>query len=80
SGTGAGIRVQSASTAWLPWVAARACAIAEVAIAGPLSVRASGAIGVPIVAPSFAITGAGSLRPSAPFTLEGALALVVELT
>jgi hypothetical protein len=79
-GTGVGARVQESATVWLPWIAARATATFELAIAGPLSVRITGSIGAPLVSPVFVVVGVEGVRPSADVIGEGAASVVLRLT
>jgi len=80
SGTGVGVRVEETATVWLPWVAVRASAIAEVVVFGPLSLRASGALGVPLAIPVFVIDGVEGVRPASGIMGEGAVSVVLRLT
>jgi hypothetical protein len=80
SGTGAGVRLDRAATATLPWMALRGALLVELIVDTALAIRASGSIGTPLVAPSFEVMGVGSAFSSSPVLWQGALGLVVHLS
>jgi len=80
SGTGVGLRLDAPSSAVLPWVAVRGALLVEVAITSVLALRASGSIGTPLVAPTFAVDGAGTVFSPSIVLGQGALGLVVRLS
>ena len=80
SGIGAGVRLDAPSSALLPWVAMRGALLVEVAITSVLALRASTSIGTPLVAPTFAVDGAGTVFSPSIVLGQGALGLVVRLS
>ena len=80
SGTGAGVRLDQASSATLPWLALRLALFIQATITSVVGVRLSASIGTPLVAPSFEVDGVGSVFTASAALVQGALTLVVHLS
>jgi hypothetical protein len=78
-GRGLGARVVEIETVAVPWVSVRLATWLELVVEGPFSVRLTGSLGTPLVAPTFEITGSpGVLRP-APVLGQGGLDVMVHV-